>query len=323
MLTLFVLLKNLWLFHHAFHSLQANQIEKKWILKQSSYQEQMGRTSGAVYLLLDIFTVGGSRRPNPNLIRKCTTRVLSEVPLSPVTSDIRYNGAKLMKAMQQHLEHVVTVQCKHNWVFRCDCVVSVVTRLRAGRQRNRASIPGRGSGLSLLQSFQIDTGAHPASYWMGTGGSFPGSNAAGSWSWPLTQFRAEVKNEWSYNPTRTNLPFKFSRVAEISQKYRRHLKTPGARMVMWSTFRNGDPQILGATVENLVARALCTPAFSVVIIFWGWWAMVTLLQIWRKGWVKDFLHKKAHAFPPLCTDLSVSIFRTPASNRLQVSGGVI
>ena len=59
-------------------------------------------------LLLDnIRTVGGSRETN--LIRKCTTRVVIEVPLSPVTCDIWYNGAKLMKAMQQ----------RHKYVFYC------------------------------------------------------------------------------------------------------------------------------------------------------------------------------------------------------------
>jgi hypothetical protein len=30
------------------------------------------------------------------------------------------------------------------------------------------------------------SGAHPASYPMGTRGSFPGGKAAGAWSWPLT-----------------------------------------------------------------------------------------------------------------------------------------
>jgi hypothetical protein len=33
---------------------------------------------------------------------------------------------------------------------------------------------------------QTDSGAHPASYQMGAGGSFPGSKEAGAWSWPLT-----------------------------------------------------------------------------------------------------------------------------------------
>jgi hypothetical protein len=41
----------------------------------------------------------------------------------------------------------------------------------------------------------------PASYPMGTMGSFPGGKAAGAWSWPLTPSNAEVKNEWSYTST--------------------------------------------------------------------------------------------------------------------------
>jgi hypothetical protein len=36
------------------------------------------------------------------------------------------------------------------------------------------------------------TGAHPASYVVGSRGSFPGGKAAGAWSWPLTS-SAEVK----------------------------------------------------------------------------------------------------------------------------------
>jgi hypothetical protein len=38
----------------------------------------------------------------------------------------------------------------------------------------------------LLHSVQTDSGTHPASYPMGTGGSFPGGKAVGAWSWPLT-----------------------------------------------------------------------------------------------------------------------------------------
>jgi hypothetical protein len=39
--------------------------------------------------------------------------------------------------------------------------------------------------FSLLHSIQTDSGAHPASYPMGTGGSFPGGKAGEAWSWPL------------------------------------------------------------------------------------------------------------------------------------------
>jgi hypothetical protein len=37
-----------------------------------------------------------------------------------------------------------------------------------------------------LHSVQTSSGAHPASYLMGTGDSLPGGKAAGAWSWPLT-----------------------------------------------------------------------------------------------------------------------------------------
>jgi hypothetical protein len=40
--------------------------------------------------------------------------------------------------------------------------------------------------FSRLQSVHTGSGAHPTSYPMGTGGSFPGGKAAGAWSWPLT-----------------------------------------------------------------------------------------------------------------------------------------
>jgi hypothetical protein len=49
----------------------------------------------------------------------------------------------------------------------------------------RGSIPGRGK-ISLRHSVQTGSEAHPASYPMGTGGAFPGGEAAGAWSWPLT-----------------------------------------------------------------------------------------------------------------------------------------
>jgi hypothetical protein len=40
--------------------------------------------------------------------------------------------------------------------------------------------------FSLLHVVQPGPRAHPVSYPMGIGGSFPGGKAAGAWSWPLT-----------------------------------------------------------------------------------------------------------------------------------------
>jgi hypothetical protein len=42
--------------------------------------------------------------------------------------------------------------------------------------------------FSLHHRIQNGSGAHPASYRMGTRGSFPGGKAAGAWSWPLISF---------------------------------------------------------------------------------------------------------------------------------------
>jgi len=46
-------------------------------------------------------------------------------------------------------------------------------------------IEGSSPGGSLHHRFQTGSGAHPASYPMGTRVSIPGGKAAGSWSWPL------------------------------------------------------------------------------------------------------------------------------------------
>jgi hypothetical protein len=42
------------------------------------------------------------------------------------------------------------------------------------------------SAFSFLHVVQTGSEAHPASYPIGTGGSFPGGKAAGAWSWALT-----------------------------------------------------------------------------------------------------------------------------------------
>jgi hypothetical protein len=49
--------------------------------------------------------------------------------------------------------------------------------LRAGRPGDLGSIPGRGERIFPLASVETGSGAHPASYTMSTGGSFPGAKA--------------------------------------------------------------------------------------------------------------------------------------------------
>jgi hypothetical protein len=62
----------------------------------------------------------------------------------------------------------------------------------------------RGSGFDSRQGagnfpvhhrVQTGSGAHPASYLVGTRGSFPGDKAAGAWSWPLTSIYCRGQ-EW-------------------------------------------------------------------------------------------------------------------------------
>jgi hypothetical protein len=43
-------------------------------------------------------------------------------------------------------------------------------------------VPAEVRNFSLHHRVQTDSGVHPASYTMGTGGSFPAGEAAGAWS---------------------------------------------------------------------------------------------------------------------------------------------
>jgi hypothetical protein len=49
--------------------------------------------------------------------------------------------------------------------------------LRAGRPGDQGSMPGRGEDFSSNLCVQIDSGVHPASCTMGTGGPFPWGKA--------------------------------------------------------------------------------------------------------------------------------------------------
>jgi hypothetical protein len=58
-----------------------------------------------------------------------------------------------------------------------------------------------GEEIFLLHSVQIGSVAHPACYPLGIESSFPGSKAAGAWSWPLTPTIADFKKSWIYIST--------------------------------------------------------------------------------------------------------------------------
>jgi hypothetical protein len=62
-----------------------------------------------------------------------------------------------------------------------------VRQLATGRTTEGLEVESRwGRDFPLLHVIQTGSGAHPASYPMGSGRSFPGDNAAGEWIWPLT-----------------------------------------------------------------------------------------------------------------------------------------
>jgi hypothetical protein len=87
------------------------------------------------------------------------------------------------------------------------------------RRRNSSVAIATGYGLdgwvrfpgvqdfSLFHSVPTDSGAHPASCPMGTGGSFPGVKAVGPWSWSLTSIYCGRQERWKYTFTP---PRKFS-----------------------------------------------------------------------------------------------------------------
>jgi hypothetical protein len=74
-------------------------------------------------------------------------------------------------------------------------IASIVTRLWAGQN------PAGARNFCLLQNFHTGSGAHPASYIIGTGGSLP----VVKWPWceadHSSQSSAEVKNECSCTST--------------------------------------------------------------------------------------------------------------------------
>lgn len=78
-----------------------------------------------------------------------------------------------------------------------ESAVSIVTRLWFRRPMDRLSIAGR------CNAFHTGTVGHPASYSVNTGGSYSGSTAAKSWSWPFNSTSIENNIAWRYTSTST------------------------------------------------------------------------------------------------------------------------
>jgi hypothetical protein len=67
-----------------------------------------------------------------------------------------------------------------------DSSVGIALGYRLDDRGSRIRFPAGAGNFSLHHRVQNGSGAHPASYPVGTGGSFPGGKAAEAWSWPLT-----------------------------------------------------------------------------------------------------------------------------------------
>jgi hypothetical protein len=67
-----------------------------------------------------------------------------------------------------------------------DSSVGIVLGYGLDDRDSRVQFLAGAGNFSLHYRVQNGTGAHPASYLLGTGGYFPGDKAPGAWSWLLT-----------------------------------------------------------------------------------------------------------------------------------------
>jgi hypothetical protein len=80
-----------------------------------------------------------------------------------------------------------------NFIESRDSSVGIVTGYGLDDRGSLVRFPAGAGNFSLHHRVQTGSGAHPASYPMGTRGSFPGGKAAGARSWPLTSSSAESR----------------------------------------------------------------------------------------------------------------------------------
>jgi hypothetical protein len=77
-------------------------------------------------------------------------------------------------------------EVKNGWNYTRDSAVALALGYGLDDLGSRVRFPAGPGNFSLHHRVQNGFGAHPASYPLGTRGSFPGGKAAGAWSWPLT-----------------------------------------------------------------------------------------------------------------------------------------
>jgi hypothetical protein len=124
-----------------------------------------------------------------------------------------------VKLSQQYCCTNNTVVRLHNWSDTKHVVGTInpipnlhvlTSRYSAGLgqddRRSRVRFPAGVGNFSLHHRVQNGSGAHPASYTMGSRGSFPGNKAAGASSWPLTSIQCQGQRMSGAIPPLPNTP---------------------------------------------------------------------------------------------------------------------
>jgi hypothetical protein len=114
-----------------------------------------------------------------------------EADHSPTSSAEVKNSWSYTSTPPIHLHGMVLIKKQKKYVGLLNYAFSNtrVTHRRSYGLDDRGSrvrFPAWAGNFSLHHRVQTGSGAHPASYPMGTRGSFPVGKAAGPWSWPLT-----------------------------------------------------------------------------------------------------------------------------------------
>jgi hypothetical protein len=87
--------------------------------------------------------------------------------------------------VKELLNHSILITCSTHLIESRDSSVSIALGYRLDDRGSRVRFPAEAGNFSLHHRVQNGSGAHPASYPMGTRSSFPWGKAAEAWSWPL------------------------------------------------------------------------------------------------------------------------------------------
>jgi hypothetical protein len=106
---------------------------------------------------------------------------------------------------------------------------------------SKVRFPVGAGNFSLHNSVQKGSGAHPASYPMGTRGSFPEGKTAGAWSWPLTSIKCRGQRMRGAIP---QLPQQYAFMAWCVVKHRDNFTFTFLLLYFYAFARRIQPECL-------------------------------------------------------------------------------